>query len=341
VGLLFPGLGTTLVMYAERQINVGVSSVLASTTPLITYFLSIVLLDADKFTWIGVTGMTIGIAGEILIVVEKLFDHNSDDVSAYLLVFAAAVMYASSAVFAKHYMSDSHEMSIAFGQAFYGALISSIGSFAIEFWFPPPPFASHYAVLSEIDASDVIYILYLGILTSVVSNYLYYYLISNGGPVEATAVFFVVPVVGFVEGIIFQHEWDDVDDFFKFAELCGLLCVLMGLALMVIRKGRQMDTGTNEASHMSVPGVGEEGQDDEDDDEINGYLHYAQQKHKQLRVPALHSPSVSPRSSGNYSKNQARPYDGTKPLLSVSRRFEGPGPEESESDREYHTTTLN
>ena len=111
VGTFIPAF---LFAFAETEIDSGITSILNSLTPLITFVLGILVFSIG-FNRNQLLGVVIGLIGSVALIWEGAIIHPDQNYSYALLVIAATVGYGLNVNILKRHLQHVSPMAIANG----------------------------------------------------------------------------------------------------------------------------------------------------------------------------------------------------------------------------------
>ncbi len=128
-----------------------------------------VLLFKQPTTWIKVLGIALALTGTALVLFERGIDIRSEFFLGNMLELGAAFSWAWFSLIGKR-LSER-----------YGALYSTaLAMFAGMLWYAPVfPFLPTTIPLAAVDSTTLLFAAYLGIITSVLGYFLWYYALSR------------------------------------------------------------------------------------------------------------------------------------------------------------------
>lgn len=210
--------GTFLPVYlfsvAQTEIDSSVSSILNSLTPLSTLIIG--------FTFFGLyfqrrqlMGVTIGLFGSAVLILNGAVNHPSQNYYYTLLVIIACLGYATNVNIIKKYLSDLSPLTISTGNFLilvFPALIILLSSGFTD-----------VAMLPEVQHS-ILYIIILGVVGTGIANIIFFRLIQISSPIFATSVTYLIPVVAFFWGLLDNESLTGI-------QFIGALIILAGVYL--------------------------------------------------------------------------------------------------------------
>lgn len=223
-GLLQFTLNYGLVFWGEQYISSGLAAVLQSTFPLFGLVFAHLYLPTERITGLKVAGVLLGILGVIVIFSDQLSMAGSMALLGSVALVLSAVCGSYSNVLVKAYGVKIDPMVLAAGQMACGFVPLLMVGIPIE----GSPLNFHWTTMA------VISLLYLVIVGSVVAFALYYWLVRNMDVTNTMLIALVTPVVAVILGMIV------LDETLNWRMVAGSACIISGLALIVLRKGRNI-----------------------------------------------------------------------------------------------------
>ena len=206
----------TLIAWAERSVDAGLATILNSTSPIFTFFLTLAIAHQDALSWRKLFGVVAGMAGICLIIGIQAFHGFGEQVVAQIAIVTATVCYAGGAVFSRGF-KGLDPMAPAAGSLLCGAAILLPVSFVAERpWTLMPSTTSVLALLG------------LAVFSTAIAFAIYFRLIQTLGSVGTTAQAYLRVPIGVALGVLLLGE--------KLSPTAwiGLACVVIGVAAMTI-----------------------------------------------------------------------------------------------------------
>jgi len=206
----------TLIAWAERSVDAGLATILNSTSPIFTFFLTLAIAHQDALSWRKLFGVVAGMAGICLIIGVQAFHGFGEQVVAQIAIVTATICYAGGAVFSRGF-KGLDPMAPAAGSLLCGAAILLPVSFIAERpWTLMPSTTSVLALLG------------LAIFSTAIAFVIYFRLIQTLGSVGTTAQAYLRVPIGVALGVLLLGE--------KLSPTAwmGLACVVIGVAAMTI-----------------------------------------------------------------------------------------------------------
>jgi drug/metabolite transporter (DMT)-like permease len=206
----------TLIAWAERSVDAGLATILNSTSPIFTFFLTLAIAHQDTLSWRKLFGVVAGMAGICLIIGVQAFQGLGEQLLAQIAIVTATICYAGGAVFSRGF-KGLDPMAPAAGSLLCGAAILLPVSAAAERpWTLMPSTTSVLALLG------------LAIFSTAIAFVIYFRLIQTLGSVGTTAQAYLRVPIGVAFGVLLLGE--------KLSPTAwiGLACVVIGVAAMTI-----------------------------------------------------------------------------------------------------------
>ena len=206
----------TLIAWAERDVDAGLTTILNSNAPIFTFLLALVFLRHDRATLRQMFGVIAGLAGICLVVGVDALRGLGQQLVPQLALVAAAVSYGAAAIFGRNF-NGLDPMVPAAGSMICGAVLLIPLSLAVDQpWALSPTLPSALALLG------------LSVFSTALAFAIYFRLIQTLGSVGATAQAYLrVPIgVGLSAGILGETM--------SASAWAGLACVVVGIAAMTI-----------------------------------------------------------------------------------------------------------
>jgi drug/metabolite transporter (DMT)-like permease len=206
----------TMVAWGERTLDAGLATILNSTSPIFTFFLTLAITRHEALTSRKLVGVIAGMAGICLIVGMQALSGFGEQLTAQLLTVAAAICYAGAAIFSRGF-KGLDPMAPAAGSLLCGAaILIPVGLVVEQPWTIAPSTNSLLAMLA------------LAVFSTAVAFVIYFRLIQTLGSVGTTAQAYLRVPIGVALGVLFLGE-----DLSSTAWI-GLGCVVIGVAAMTI-----------------------------------------------------------------------------------------------------------
>lgn len=219
-GVLQFSINYSLVFWGELHISSGLAAVLQSMIPVFGLVLAWIYLPEEKITLVKVAALLVGIIGVAIIFIEQLQVNSLMAFWGSLGIVVGAYAAAHASILTKAKGSDLHPATIVFGQMLCGILPIIV----IALFREGNPLKHNYSTMA------IVSILYLSILGTVLTFWLYYWLLDKIESAKAMTIALVTPLVAVVCGSIFLGERLLPQTIF------GGLLILTSVGLIVFRK---------------------------------------------------------------------------------------------------------
>ena len=206
----------TLIAWGERSLDAGLATILNSTSPIFTLFLTLVLSRHEASNTRKMFGVFSGMAGICLIVGVQALDGLGGQLPAEIAVVVATLCYAGGAIFSRGFQGQD-PMVPAAGSLLCGAAILVPLSLAADRpWTLAPSTSSMLALFG------------LAIFSTAFAFVIYFRLIQTLGSVGTTAQSYLRVPIGVALGALFLGET------LTSTVWIGLGCVVIGVAAMTM-----------------------------------------------------------------------------------------------------------
>ena len=216
----------TMVAWGERTLDAGLATILNSTAPIFTFFLTVLVTRHEAVTSRKLIGVVAGMIGICLIVGVQALAGLGEQLVAQIVTLLAALCYAGAAIFGRGF-KDLDPMVPAAGSLISGAAILIPLSLAVEHpWTLTPSVESMLALLG------------LAVFSTAFALAIYFRLIQTLGSVGATAQAYLRVPIGVGLGVLVLGERPSATVWI------GLACVVIGVAAMTIPARKVSVQGT-------------------------------------------------------------------------------------------------
>jgi drug/metabolite transporter (DMT)-like permease len=206
----------TMIAWAERSLDAGLATILNSTSPIFTFFLTLAVARQETPSKRKLFGVLAGLAGICLIVGVQAFAGLGEQLAAQIVTVFAAICYAGAAIFSRGF-KGLDPMAPAAGSLLCGAAILVPVSLVVDRpWTLAPSMNSVLALLS------------LAVFSTALAFVIYFRLIQTLGSVGTTAQAYLRVPIGVALGVLFLGES------LTSTVWIGLVCVVIGVAAMTI-----------------------------------------------------------------------------------------------------------
>jgi drug/metabolite transporter (DMT)-like permease len=206
----------TMIAWGERSLDAGLATILNSTSPIFTFFLTLAVTRHEVLTFRKLLGVVAGLAGICLIVGVEALAGLGEQLVAQVVMVLAAICYAGAAIFGRGF-KDLDPMAPAAGSLLAGAAILMPVSLVVDRpWTLEPSMSSVLALLG------------LAVFSTAMALVIYFRLIQTLGSVGTTAQAYLRVPIGVALGVLFLGERPSATAWI------GLACVVIGVAAMTI-----------------------------------------------------------------------------------------------------------
>lgn len=206
----------TMIAWGERTLDAGLATILNSTSPIFTFFLTLAISRHEALTSRKLFGVIAGMAGICLIVGVQAMAGFGEQLTAQIVTVAAAICYAGAAIFSRGF-KGLDPMAPAAGSLMCGAaILISVGLVVEQPWTLAPSTNSLLALLA------------LAVFSTAAAFVIYFRLIQTLGSVGTTAQAYLRVPIGVALGVLFLGEH------LSPTAWIGLACVVIGVAAMTI-----------------------------------------------------------------------------------------------------------
>lgn len=206
----------TLIAWAERSVDAGLATILNSTSPIFTFFLTLFIAHQDKPSWRKLFGVVAGMAGICLIIGVQALHGFGEQLVAQVAIVVATICYAGGALFSRGF-KGLDPIAPAAGSLLCGAAILLPVSMVAERPWNVMPSATSLLALAGLAA-----------FSTAIAFVIYFRLIQTLGSVSTTAQAYLRVPIGVALGVLLLGE--------RLAPTAwtGLACVVVGVAAMTI-----------------------------------------------------------------------------------------------------------
>jgi drug/metabolite transporter (DMT)-like permease len=206
----------TMIAWGERSLDAGLATILNSTSPIFTFFLTFAITRHETLSVRKLFGVLAGLAGICLIVGVQALNGLGEQLVAEIATVMAAVCYAGGAIFSRGF-KGLDPMAPAAGSLLCGAAILIPVSLVLDRpWTLAPSANSLLALLS------------LALFSTALAFVIYFRLIQTLGSVSTTAQAYLRVPLGVALGVVLLGET------LTSTVWIGLGCVVIGVAAMTV-----------------------------------------------------------------------------------------------------------
>jgi drug/metabolite transporter (DMT)-like permease len=214
-----------MVAWGTRAVDAGVATILNSTAPIFTFFLTLAITRHEAVTFRKLVGVVAGMAGICLIVGMQALAGLGEQLAAQIALLLAAVCYAGAAIFGRAF-KNLDPMAPAAGSLLCGAAVLIPVSLVMDQpWALAPTMNSLLALFG------------LAVFSTALAFVIYFRLIQTLGSIGATAQAYLRVPIGVAAGVILLGEQ------LSSTVWIGLACVVVGVAAMTIPERKAKPPG--------------------------------------------------------------------------------------------------
>ena len=206
----------TLIAWGERSLDAGLATILNSTAPIFTFFLTLAITRHETLSFRKLFGVFAGMAGICLIVGVQALGGLGEQLAAQIAIVAATICYAGGAIFSGGF-KGLDPMAPAAGSLLCGAAILVPAGLVVERpWMLAP------------SGSSILALLGLSVFSTALAFVIYFRLIQTLGSVGTTAQAYLRVPIGVALGVAFLGET------LSPTAWIGLGCIVIGVAAMTM-----------------------------------------------------------------------------------------------------------
>ena len=223
---VFAVFGITIVWVGlavgQEYVSVGVAALLDAAIPIFTFIILVLVLRDLPFTFEGFSGLLLGVIGIVLVVgIHKLMAADAT-VKGVAILLGAYFFFAANGVLVEKWAKKIDPLVTST----YFLFFASIMLWALAFIFEKP---DHLPWTEDNYLEELV----LGLFCTGAGYYGYYFLVHRAGAYFSCFIFYLLPVMGMIAGILILHED------FSFLRLLGIPIVLAGVYLVNREKFRK------------------------------------------------------------------------------------------------------
>ena len=215
IGIIGNFIPFLLISWSEQYIQSNTAGLLLSVGPIFTLILSHFLTKDDKFTFLKLISIIIGLAGALFIIgfdtILNLTSGESKNLIPKISIIIAALGYVISSIIAYN-IKNVDTISLTTFVTLSAAIISIPFMIYGEISYP-----------SKINYNSIIAIIYLGFFPTAIAFQLRFHIISKAGPIFLSYVAYLIPVFAIIWGYIFLKEKINLEIMF------GVVLILLGV----------------------------------------------------------------------------------------------------------------
>lgn len=215
IGLIGNFIPFLLISWSEQYIQSNTAGLLLSVGPIFTLILSHFLTRDDKFTFLKLISITIGLIGAIFIIgIDTVLDLTNSEVKNLfpkLAIILAALGYVISSILAYN-IKNVGTITLTTFVTISAAIISIPFMIYAEINYP-----------STYNSKSLLSIFYLGLFPTALAFHLRFHIISKAGPIFLSYVAYLIPFFAIIWGYLFLNEKITLEILF------GVCLILLGV----------------------------------------------------------------------------------------------------------------
>jgi drug/metabolite transporter (DMT)-like permease len=211
-----------LITWGEQTIDSGLAAILNGTVPLFAIVFAALVLFDEPITVNRLFGLLIGFAGVVVLMGPSLGPSSGGTLPGQLALIGASVSYAATGVYVRRMVRDEPPLPTALLEVTYAFVITLVLAFVFE-----------KPLDSQIDASSVFSVVWLGLVGSGLAFLAFFFLLGRWGATRTAMIAYLLPVVGVVLGVLVRSEQVTLP------VLAGMALIIGGVALANSRYGQR------------------------------------------------------------------------------------------------------
>ncbi len=224
--------GFILTAVAQMHITSSSAGLLNASVPLWTALFVALLVPRERPSGKQLSGLIVGFAGMfVLVEAWEIFTGNAINFVGTLALLGATCCYGLGSAVARWRLADSKasNMQLCMVQLSIAAVLTTlslpIGATTVQ---SSPTFGAIASVVL------------LGVLSGAVAFVLFWYLMSKTGAVTSASVYYAMPVVACIVGVVFLNET------LQLAQVIGAVVVVAGIVLSMrqLPQAQEEQTGS-------------------------------------------------------------------------------------------------
>lgn len=201
---------------AQTKVDSSLAGIMNSLTPIFSVAIGVFFFQL-KIGWIKWTGMILGFAGMVLLVLGNAKSINLDHIGYSLFIIAATICYGLNVNVVTRFVKDAAPLHVA-AIAFTSLIIPAVILLGSTGFFSAPE------LLNGTWSKGIITASVLGIINTGLASVLFYFLVRKAGPVFASTVTYGIPIIAIGWGLIYREE---ITPF----QISAMIFILLGVRL--------------------------------------------------------------------------------------------------------------
>ena len=215
IGLIGNFIPFALISWSEIYIQSNTAGLLLSVAPIFALILSHFLTKDDKFSFLKLISISIGLFGVLLIIgfdpLTNFYSNSSKNLIPKIAIIISALGYVVSSILAYN-LKNIDFVTLTTAVTISAAIISIPFLIFIEYNFH-----------SSFSFSNIFPLIYLGVFPTAIAFLIRFHIISTAGPIFLSYVAYLIPAFAIIFGFIFLKETINLNTFM------GVILVLLGV----------------------------------------------------------------------------------------------------------------
>jgi len=199
----------------EEYISAGLTSVLVSVTPMVTFIIMVFIVRDEPFSRMGFTGLIVGVVGLVLVIGLKNIIGSGSTLTGVILIVSGFSLFAVNGIIAPRLATGTDP--IVSTTYYTGLAVVIMWVFTFIFEKPLESQLNNPVILAE---------LFMGIICFASAFVVYYWLLNRTGAFFSSLTFYLIPIMGTIGGYLFLNEKLDKIQVF------GIVVVFAGVYLI-------------------------------------------------------------------------------------------------------------
>lgn len=203
----------------EEYISAGLTSVLVSVTPMVTFMITVFITRTEKFSLTGLTGLIIGVVGLIVLIgIDNILSGGST-LAGVLLIVSGFAVFAVNGVLAPRLATGTDPVVATT----YYTGIAIVIMWVVAFIYEKP-------LQSSLNTESLLAEIVMGVFCFAAAFVVYYWLLGRAGAFFSSLIFYFVPIMGVLGSFIILGEK------ITYSQILGMIVVFLGVYLINRKK---------------------------------------------------------------------------------------------------------
>lgn len=199
----------------EEYISAGLTSVLVSVTPMVTFIITVFILRNEAFSFSGLTGLIVGVVGLVLVIGINNILGGGSTLTGVLLIVSGFSVFAVNGILAPRLARGTDPIVATTYYTGFSIFVMWVFAFLFE-----KPFQSDF------NTENILAEFVMGIFCFASAFVVYYWLLNRAGAFFSSLTFYLLPIMGTVGGYLILNEKINATQFL------GIIIVLIGVYLI-------------------------------------------------------------------------------------------------------------